>query len=397
MKGRFGRMETGVTGTVRITCARGIAGYLEAEVQRLGCEIVSVDDTGVEIRAGLAEAMRLNLYLRTAQNVLYLLDEFGCSTPDELYERAGAFAWEELIHPDGYFSIAAVTDTPTITDSRFATQRLKDAIVDRFNERFGRRPDSGPDRERLVLHLYWRDDRCWIYLNLSGRKLADRNYRKMPHKAPMQEALAAAVLMEAGYDGSQPLVNPMCGSGTLAIEAALIASGRPPGLLRDNFGFMHMVGFDDEAWQAMRREARQQRQECPPARIIASDIDDRALRATEQNAKTAGVDHLIELVQCDFADTPIPPEPGIVILNPEYGRRLGSVRELEAVYKRIGDFFKQKCPGWRGCVFTGNPQLAKRVGLRPSRRVPFFNASIECRLLKYELYAGSRERREGEK
>jgi len=256
----------------------------------------------------------------------------------------------------------------------------------------GARPNSGPQRENFVVNLYWNGDDARLFLNTSGRKLADRSYRKMPHKAPMQETLAAAVMIATEYDGAVPLVNPMCGSGTLAIEAALIAAGRPPGLLRDNFGFMHRNGFDADTWQSMRRRARKLRNQAAIAPIIATDIDPGAIRAAGKNALTAGVDHMIRFEVCDFADTPMPPEPGIVVINPEYGERLGEIAELEKTYSRMGDFFKQRCPGWTGYIFTGNLELAKKVGLRASRRMAFFNAKIECRLLKYELYEGTRRK-----
>lgn len=382
------------TRTIRISCPRGLGAYLEREVEQLGYAIDASEDTGLEIAGTLADAMKLNLYLRTAIYVLIEVDRFVCSTPDEMYERLVALPWEELISPEEYLSIVSTVDTVTITDSRFASMRAKDAIVDRIAARRGRRPNSGPDRENVVVNIYWRGDDCRVYINTTGRKLSDRNYRKIPHKAPMAETLAAAVVLETGYDGSQPLVNPMCGSGTLAIEAALIATGRPPGLLRSNFGFKHLIGYDDAAWQAIRSDARKVRKPGTPAPIVASDIDDRAVRATEQNAKTAGVDHLIQLEVCDFAETPMPESRGVVLLNPEYGERMGHERQLEATYARIGDFFKQKCPGWTGYIFTGNPNLAKKVGLKASRRIPFFNASIECRLLKYELYEGTRRKKE---
>ncbi len=378
-------------GTIRITCARGLASHLEREVAQLGYEIVVSEDTGVEIAGTLRDAMRLNLYLHVGLNVLLEMDRFICSTPDEAYARLVGLPWEELISPDEYVSVVATVDTPTINDSRFASRRVKDAIVDRIADHCGRRPNSGPERENVVVNLYWRGDDARVYLNTTGRKLSDRNYRKIPHKAPMAETLAAAVVLETGYDGSQPFVNPMCGSGTLAIEAALIAAGRPPGLLRSNFGFTHLLGFDDSAWQQLRAEAHKVRRPQTPAPIIATDIDDRAVRAAEQNARTAGVDQLIQFGVCDFAKTPMPSERGIVLLNPEYGERMGDERALEATYARMGDFFKQNCPGWTGYIFTGNPNLAKKVGLRASRRIPFFNAKIDCRLLKYELYEGTRK------
>ncbi len=377
-------------GTIRVTCAPGLVDYLEREIVELGYSVNSKQVTGIEMTGGLSEAMRLNLFLRTGFNVLYLIDEFSCASPDELYGRTFDIAWEELIAPDEYLSVVSSVNTPTITDWRFASLKVKDAIVDRVADAVGSRPDSGPQREHVVIHIYWHGQRCQVYVNTSGRKLADRNYRKIPHKAPMQETLAGGVLMAAGYDGSMPLVNPMCGSGTLAIEAALIASGRPPGLLRSNFGFMHLKNFDDEPWQAMRREARKVRRKSPLAPIVANDIDANAVKAAERNAETAGVRQLIDFSVCDFAETPIPEECGIVLLNPEYGERLGQVSELEDTYERMGDFFKQRCAGWTGYVFTGNPALAKKVHLRASRRIEFKNAKIDCRLLKYEMYQGTR-------
>ena len=348
--------------TIRITCARGLAPYLEQDVARLGLHVNAADDTGVEVEGSLHDCMGYNLHLRIGQYVLYLLDRFSASTADEVYGHVVALPWEEMISPDEYVSVMCTVETQTINDSRFASRRVKDAIVDRISSRLDRRPNSGPDRDNVVIHLHWQASDCQLYINTTGRKLADRNYRKIPLKAPMQEILAAAVIMETGYDGSQPLVNPMCGSGTLAIEAALIATGRPPGLLRSNFAFAHLLGFDAQAWQAIRAEARKFRNPQPPAPIIASDIDDRAVEAARQNAKTAGVDQLIRFEVCDFAATSMPADPGIVILNPEYGERMGEAPALEAVYDRIGDFFKQKCPGCTGYVFSGNPNLAKMIG-----------------------------------
>jgi len=377
---------------IRITCAPGLVDYLRREVEELGYTVESSRTTGLEITAGMQDAMRLNLFLRTAFNVLVLIDTFTCADPDELYERVRALRWEEMISPDEYLSVVSSVNTPTIKDWRFASLKVKDAIVDRVASVTGARPNSGPQRENFVVHLYWNDRDARLFFNTSGRKLADRSYRKMPHKAPMQETLAAGVILATGYDGSAPLVNPMCGSGTLAIEAALIASRRPPGLLRDNFGFMHRKGFDSDTWQSMRRSARKIRNQGTIAPIIATDIDTGAIRAAQKNAETAGVQHLIRFDVGDFAETPIPPEKGIVVINPEYGERLGVIAELEQTYKRMGDFFKQRCPGWTGYIFTGNLELAKKVGLRASRRMEFFNAKIDCRLLKYELYEGTRRK-----
>jgi len=366
--------------------------YLRVEVESIGFEIQDEDHVGVHIGATFHECARILLELRTALHVLWLLKRFRCPSSKALYTHAASFPWEAVIPVDSYFSISSNVDHPSINNSMYPNLVLKDAIADRMTKQMGRRADSGPDQSRIAIHLYWKGDRAWIYLNMNGRRLADRGYRRIPHTAPMQETLAAAVLLAAGYDGTVPLVNAMCGSGTLAIEAALIAAGRAPGLVRTNFSFMHTLLFDEDAWQAIRANARRRSHAASSAaRIVASDIDPRAVEAARRNAQTAGVEQMIEFHRCDFAQTPIPRSPGIVILNPEYGRRLGSQDELEATYARIGDFFKNQCAGWRGYVFTGSRELSKRIGLRARRRIPFINARIECRLLEYDLYHGAAE------
>jgi len=205
----------------------------------------------------------------------------------------------------------------------------------------------------------------------------------------MQETLAAAVICATGWDGGRNFINPMCGSGTLAIEAALISLKRAPGLLRDNYGFMHLKGFNGALWHELRRKTEKDANKALKGRIIASDINHEAVDAARKNAAAADVAHVIEFIVCDYAQTPVPDKGGVVVLNPEYGERMGRINELANTYKGIGDYFKQKCAGYTGYIFTGNLDLARKVGLRPKRRIPFFNSSIECRLLAYDLYEGS--------
>jgi len=381
----------------RITCAPHVTPFLRREVEALGFEIQEEDHVAVHVGATLIECADLCLRVRTAHHVRWLLHRVRCPSPKALYTHVSSFPWEMLIDVDAYLTVTSNVENPKITNSMYPNLVMKDAIVDRINKQMGARPDSGPERTGVVIHLAWKDDRAWVYLNVNGIRLADRGYRRMPHKAPMQETLAAAVLMATGYDGSQPLINPMCGSGTIAIEAALMATGRAPGLLRTNYGALH-TSFDlADAWESARREAKKlsAKSTSPPPPIIASDIDPRAIEAAKKNAQTAGVEHLIQFETCDCAETTVPAqenERGHVILNPEYGERLGDESELEATYGRIGDFLKQKCAGWTGHVFTGNPNLAKRIGLRVSKRQHFMNARIDCRLLTYDLYQGTRRR-----
>jgi len=381
---------SGAARPLRITCGKGIAPFLRAEVESLGLAVTGETAGGVDTGGTLADTLRLNLRLRTALRVLWECDRFEADDPKRLYARASELPWERWIAPDGYVCVNSFTQTPSIRDSRFAGLTLKDAIVDRIQKAVGRRPDSGSDTARTVVFLYWREREARIYLDTSGESLARRGYRKEPLKAPLQETLAAAIVRAAEWDPATPFVNPMCGSGTLAIEAALLASNRAPGLLRDNFGFMHLLGFPKGQWDALRAEAKREIAPWPaePA-IVATDANPQAVEAAQRNATNAGVTDGIAFGVCDIAETPMPAGGGVVVVNPPYGERLGQTPELVELYGRIGDFFKQRGQGYTGYIFTGNPALGKRVGLRSNRKIPLFNSELECRLLGYRLYAGT--------
>lgn len=374
------------------TCARGIAPVLEGELQSLGFPVLRSEPMAVETRGSLADAMLLNLYLRTCQRVLLQLAEFVAVSSDDLYRGASEFAWEEILLPDEPLSLRGSISAPAIRDPRFAVLKCKDAIVDRLRSKLGKRPNTGSDTSGAAVFVHWHGHICRLYLDTTGEPLHRRGYRQASVTAPMQETLAAAVVLATDWRGNEHFINPMCGSGTLAIEAALIAAKRAPGLSRQNFAFMHLRNYPPDAWSRLVGEARREIIRRLPVRIIASDISPTAVAAARKNAQAANVDGLIEFVMCNFNRTPIPPGKGVVILNPEYGRRMGRPEALAAVYREIGDFFKQRCLGYRGCVFTGNLELAKRIGLRSCRRLQFFNGDIECRLLIFDIYAGSKRR-----
>jgi len=374
-----------------ITCAKGVSPFLKQEILSVGFPALSAGMAEVETEGTMEDTQRLNLLIRTGQRVLYLLESFSARTPEDLYKRVSRISWEDYIPEDSYFSVTSSVHNPTIKDSRFANVKCKDAIVDRIKEKRGRRPDTGPERDKIVVHLYWKGNICQVYLDTSGEPLSRRGYRMIPLKAPMQETLGAAVVLATGWTGDGNLINPMCGSGTLAIEAALIALERAPGLLRSNYGFMHLRGFDEPSWKILRRKIRAEAKDRLSGRIIATDISQQAVEAAKKNAMTAGVERFIEFGICNFSETPVPSGGGAVVLNPEYGERLGETEKLKETYKNIGDFFKKKCQGYRGYLFTGNLDLAKKVGLRTNRRITFFNGPIECRLLEYDLYEGSKK------
>jgi putative N6-adenine-specific DNA methylase len=336
--------------------------------------------------------MHFNLHVRTGQRVLLLLKEFRVKDIQDFYRKIKGIQWEDHIHEDGYICVTSAVDSPLITNSRFANQKCKDAIVDRIKEERGRRPDSGPEKDRTVIFIYWKGNKCSVYLDTSGEPLFKRGYREVSLIAPMQETLAATVVSATEWDGRSSFINPMCGSGTLAIEAALQASDRAPGITRNNFGFMHLKGFDKVKWKKLRGQAEKRSKTSLPHKIIATDKSAKAIKAAKSNAARAGVANLIEFKVCDYADTPVSVIPGIVMMNPEYGERMGTLSELEETYRGIGDFLKQKCSGYKGYIFTGNFGLVKKIGLRTKRRITFYSGKIECRLLEYDLYEGSRKR-----
>ncbi len=376
---------------ILITCAKGITPFLKEELLLLGFPVIAETIAGIATEGTIDDTLRLNLLLRTGHRVLFLIREFAARDAEALYRSVSEIAWEEYIAEDGYVCVTSSVDNPSIRDSRYANVKCKDAIVDRIKEKCGQRPDSGPDQDRVVVNLYWKDGSCALYFDTSGEPLSRRGYRKIPMTAPMQETLAAAVIRATGWNGRSHFINPMCGSGTLAIEAALAGLNRAAGILRDNFGFMHLKGFKESLWNELRAKAQKEAKKTLDCRIIATDIRREAVEAAKKNAAAAGVEHLIEFAVCDYSGTTVPDGGGLVILNPEYGERMGKIKELDSVYKGIGDYFKQKCRGYTGYLFTGNPDLAKKVGLRAKRRIQFFNSGIECRLLEYELYEGSRK------
>ncbi len=374
-----------------VTCPKFISPYLRQEVLALGYSITEEWPTGIAIEGTLNDCIRLNFHIRTGNQVLWLIKDFEAVNADTMYKEALTIEWEKIIKKDGYLCITSNVENDTIDNNLFANVKLKDAIVDRMKEKHGMRPDSGPERNKLVIHLFWKENKVSVYLDSSGETLSKHNYRKLPGSAPMQESLAAATILATGWDGKSDFVNPMCGSGTLAIEAALLALNRAPGLLRSYYSFMHILGYDDSFYQELRQEARNSSLKKTNAKIIATDINPNAINASRMNAQTAGVDHIIDFEVCDFRNTKVPHDnSGIVMFNPEYGERLGEYEELEIIYKAIGDFLKQECRGYKGYIFTASPNLAKKVGLKASKKTEFFNSKLECRLLEYELYEGSK-------
>ena len=388
-----------------ISCAKELSQWTEKEAIALGYRIVERTHNTVVVRGAMRDVMNLNLRLRTAHRVLVPLLRARCRNIRDLYELASSIDWENQLEEDGYFSVSSIVHNYTIRDTRLPSLYVKDAIADRMRAKFSRRPDSGNQNIGAAVFVYWEENEVIIYLDTSGEPLSKRGYRKIPGSAPMQETLAAACIMAAGWKGETPFLSPMCGSGTPAIEAALMALNRAPGALKGHFAFQSLRGYNRmipgekapvvaprqgfgatpaQIWKEMLIQAGKEETPHKMPKIEATDISPEAVENAHGNAIAAGVAQYIDFKACDFAQTAVPEEKGTVFFNPEYGIRLGTIEELTPLYARIGTFLAEKCPGWTGSLITGSPELAAQVGLHYSRKVPFFNGPIDCRLFVYD-------------
>ena len=388
-----------------ISGAKQLSRWTEVEVREMGYTPVEVTENTVVVRGAMRDVMRLNLWLRTAHRVLVPLLRTTCRNIRDLYEAVASIDWENHLEPDGYFSVSSIVHNLTVRDTRIPSLYTKDAIADRMREKCQRRPDSGGENRGAAVFVYWEKDEAIVYLDTSGEPLSKRGYRRIPGSAPMQETLAAACLMATGWDRKSPFLSPMCGSGTPAIEAVLMAMNRAPGALKGHFAFQSLKGYThiipgesapnvaprqrmgaspEQIWKEMVLDAKEKETTENLPRIIATDISPEAVENAHTNAIAAGVAPYIEFAACDFADTPIPEAAGTVFFNPEYGIRLGDPAELAPIYERIGTFLNEKCRGWTGALITGNPDLARLVNLYYKTRIPFYNGPIDCRLFLYE-------------
>ncbi|MBR1920441.1 MAG: class I SAM-dependent RNA methyltransferase [Kiritimatiellae bacterium] len=395
-----------------ISCAKELSRWTEIEVVDMGYKPIEVTENTVVVRGDMRDVLKLNLQLRTAHRVLVPLLRTTCRNIKELYDAAYSIDWENLLDADGYFSVSSIVHNYTIRDTRIPSLYTKDAVVDRMRDRCQRRPDSGGESKGAAVFLYWERDEAIIYLDTSGEPLSKRGYRMIPGSAPLQETLAAACIMALRWDKKTPFVSPMCGSGTPAIEAVMMAMNKAPGLLKSHFAFQSIKGYTriipgesaprvaprqrvgaspEQIWKEMVLDAKEREDASALPPVIATDISPDAVENAHSNAIAAGVAQYITFKDCDFAETPIPDvearaaggAKGVVFFNPEYGIRLGTYEELAPVYARIGTFLHEKCQGYTGGLITGNPDLARLVELYYQTRVPFFNGPIDCRLFVY--------------
>ncbi len=374
-----------------INCLPRITPILEKEVKSLGYSLDEVGKTHVSTKGDWEDIINLNLKLRTANRVLWHIQDFRAKNAAELHEKAYTIPWHQLIPRNSIVKIHSFVKNDSIKDTRFPNVKLKDAIVDRYKKETGRRPNSGNTNEGTVVYLHWVDDNCSIYFDTSGETIAKHGYRTNMVKAPMMENLAAACILASKWDFNTHFINPMCGSGTLAIEALHIAKNIFPTHFRKAYSFQHLKGYDEFLFSQIRTRILREADllSKPDFEVVVSDMDKSAVEVAARNAKNAKVAQFLKYEIKKFEETHVPEGEGVVFINPPYGERLGATSELGDLYRMMGDFLKQRCTGKTGYIFSGNLNLAKQIGLKAKRRIEFNNGKIDSRLLEYELFRGS--------
>jgi len=368
------------------TCGRGIEPVLAGELRDLGAADVTPGRGGVHFAGDRALLYRANLWLRSAIRVLWPILEATVTTPEELYAAVRTVDWSHYMTPDHTLAVDCNVRDSHLTHSKYAALKTKDAICDQFVERVGRRPSVDVDEPMVGLNLHIYRDQAVLSLESSGESLHKRGYRPILTRAPLNEALAAALILLTGWKGETAFVDPLCGSGTLPIEATWLALNRPPGLTRRRFGFQGWMDFDIALWTRLRDEARRGVRKQLDAPITGLDARRDAIEFSKGNARAAGVGHLTTFEMKDVREfrPPMGP-PGTLLCNPPYGERIGEEKELRGLYRTLGQVFAEHCRGWTAYVFTGNAALAREIGLPPAAQVALFNGKIPCRLLRFEL------------
>lgn len=371
-----------------VTCAPGLEPLLMQELESLGISNPQEGFRGVYVDTDDFNTIyKINYCSRIASRVLLPISRFDCYNQDALYRGARKIDWFKYIPKGCTFAIDANVTHHNLKNSLYAALVVKDAICDQFRDKIGTRPNVDVKDPEVQINLYIRDKKAIISIDTSCVPLHKRGYRQDAGEAPLQESLAAALLMIAGYKGSEILCDPCCGSGTLLIEAAMIATETPPGYLRRQWGFMKLPDFSLLEWLKVKAEADQKRKPLPLGLIFGCDKNKEMTSICHENLMAAGFHREIQVTKSDFRDYEPNPAPNLVVCNPPHGKRLESVDQLVSLYRALGDFMKRKVakPG-KGFVFTGSLELSKEIGLAPKRRHVISYGGVDCRFLEYDLY-----------
>ena len=370
-----------------VTCPRGLEAPLSQELEQLKCQDIRAVDGGVACKGGMEQVYRVNLHSRTASRVLLRLTKSGYRNEQDIYKAAKNIRWTDWFDLEQTFKVKVEGKRAQVKSLDFVGLKIKDAVCDVFRDACGARPSVGKIRPDIRIHAFIDERDIQIFIDTSGEALFKRGYRQDTGEAPMRENLAAGLLLLAGYDGTQPFQDPFCGSGTIVIEAAWIATRRAPGLMR-RFGFEKLKNFDAALWKKLQHEAETQIRPAP-APISGSDNDRHMIRAAVANAQAAEVDTFVRFEVKDAQDTRPNGEGGILISNPPYGVRLAEVQALQALYPQLGAWLKQHYAGWLAGMFTGDRDMPKFMRLSPKRKIPLYNGNLDCRLFLMDMVKGS--------
>ena len=370
-----------------VTCPRGLEAPLSQELEQIKCQDIRAVDGGVACKGGMEQVYRINLHSRTASRVLLRLTKSGYRNEQDIYKAAKNIRWTDWFDLEQTFKVKVEGKRAQVKSLDFVGLKIKDAVCDVFRDACGARPSVGKIRPDIRIHAFIDERDIQIFIDTSGEALFKRGYRQDTGEAPMRENLAAGLLLLAGYDGTQPFQDPFCGSGTIVIEAAWIATRRAPGLMR-RFGFEKLKNLDAALWKKLQHEAETQIRPAP-APISGSDNDRHMIRAAVANAQAAEVDTFIRFEVKDAQDTRPNGEGGILISNPPYGVRLAEVQALQALYPQLGAWLKQHYAGWLAGMFTGDRDMPKFMRLSPKRKIPLYNGNLDCRLFLMDMVKGS--------
>jgi putative N6-adenine-specific DNA methylase len=368
------------------TVARGLEAIAARELEDLGASEVRPGFAGVYCSGDRACMYRINLWARTLFRLLLVLHDIPCRNAEELYRGVQAVDWSAYLTPNQTLAVDVTGNNRALNHTHFTALQVKNAIVDDQRQRFGCRSSVDVHRADLRVNVHIYRDRATLSLDSSGTSLHRRGYRPAMGKAPLKETLAAALIDLSGWTSAQPFLDPLCGSGTLPLEACFRALDLAPGWFRDRYGFETWLDFDANLWQQVRQEAKARQKLELTAPIVGSDRDGNVIQLAHSNARQCGLDRYLTLKQTDLKDIDAPAASGVIICNPPYGERIGRSESLGDFYQLLGDVLKRRFKGWTAYVLSGNKELAQRIRLKSASRVPVYNGAIACQFLKYELF-----------
>jgi putative N6-adenine-specific DNA methylase len=373
------------------TCPRGLEAAQASELMALGAHTVTPVDGGVAFSGSLAHCYAANLESRIASRVLWQIGEGSYRSERDLFEAAHALPWPRYFDVRRTIRVNISAIQSPVKSLDFVTLRVKDAVCDAFRAARGARPDVDTASPDVRIHVFLTRDQATFYLDTSGEPLFKRGWRSRAGDAPLRENLAAGILRLTQWSAATPLYDPMCGSGTFLIEAAMMALDVAPGAGRP-FAFEKLENLEARQWRALQEQAAARRKPLAPLAIHGSDKSGTALGHARANLAATGLDQAVQVKQMDILDGTAPAASGVLVANPPYGERQSDKDALAAFYPKLGDALKQRYAGWTAYLFTADLRLAKLIGLKASRRTPLYNGGLECRLFEYKLMAGSMRR-----